>query len=392
MEELSKSLFSNYIIDGVVMDSTPADMLMECFSPDDWERIFPFEKQGGCGENIVDETGDADPVPLKYEFSKFEDYGRKIRDGLPDTARNSVSLRHPFSSSRVILAETVLRRLLRRRSSELEGMPMSLHIVWDFAPVGNMAAFYRTVEAVSGYASDLGLRFTGLVFTESEGAHEISFGFEGGLSDVDGAGAADEGKLPDKLTVCDGILIYVPFDTCSHKLGGSLFSCVLGGGDEVEPEIYDPDYFIDSYEVVHDLAEDGIALSGAVVGRGGLITAVEGLLGDHRIEMDLGGIQNTYMEDDPMRILFSEIPGVVLQISEGDRDYVDSQFLLQDIAYYPLGKPEPAEGDGWKIRLSVESRDDLSRILSSLLEGQKSEDPEISNFAEGAETARGGEE
>ncbi len=376
METLSKSLFSNYIIDGVMMDSTPADMLMECCAPEDWERLFPVVEQA---ENIVDETGDSDPAPLKYEFSKLNDYIRQLRSGM--SGRNSVDVRHPHSSARVILAETVLGHLLSRRPSRLEGLGLRLLIHWDCRPVGNMAAFYKAVEAVSGYAFDLGLHFTDIEFKETAGVHEM--GFE--LVPTDGGE-----KLPSEA-IEGGILIYVPFDTCSHKLGGSLFSAVLGGGDEVGPEIFDPDYFMDSYEVVHDLVEDGIALSGAVVGRGGLITAVEALLGDYGLEMDLGGIQKTYMEDDPIRILFSEIPGVVLQISEADRDYVDSQFLLQDIAYYPLGHPEKIMDGGRKIRFTVESRDELSRILASLLDGQKSEDPEISNFAEGAETERGGE-
>ncbi len=376
METLSKSLFSKYIIDGVEMDSTPADMLMECCAPEDWERLFPAVEQA---ETIVDETGDSDPAPLKYEFSKLDDYVRQVRGGM--TERGSVSVRHPYSTARVILAQTVLEHLLSREPSRLEGLGLRLLIRWDCRPVGNMAAFYKAVEAVSGYVFDLGLRFTDIYFCEAEGAHEMGF-------ELVTAGGVE--KLPSEA-VEGGSLIYVPFDTCSHKLGGSLFSAVLGGGDEVGPEIFDPDYFIDSYEVVHDLVEDGIALSGTVVGRGGLITAVEALLGDYGLEMDLGGIQKTYMEDDPMRILFSEIPGVVLQIGEGDMDYVDSQFLLQDIAYYPLGKPDKTGPEGRKVRLSVESRDDLSRILSSLMDGHKSEDPEISNFAEGAETARGGE-
>ncbi len=382
MGTLSESLFSKYIIDGVEMDSTPADMLMECCAPEDWERLFPAVEQA---ETVVDETGDSDPAPLKYEFSKLDTYVKQVRGRMSERS-NSVSVRHPEASAQVILAETVLEHLLTRRPSRLEGLGLRLAVRWDCGPVGNMAAFYKAVEAVSGYSYDLGIHFTDIEFKEVEGAHEISF---------EPVTSGDCEKLPSEV-VEGGILIFVPFDTCSsHKLGGSVFSSVLGGGDEVGLELYDPDYFIDSYEVVHDLVEDGIALSGAVVGRGGLLPAVEGLLGKgFCLDLDMSGIQTTYMEDDPMRILFSEIPGVVLQINESDRDYVDSQFLLQDIAYYPIGKPEAGSviSGGHRIHLSIESSDELSRILSSLMDGQRAEDPEISNFAEGAETARGGGE
>ena len=38
-----------------------------------------------------------------------------------------------------------------------------------------------------------------------------------------------------------------------------------------------------------------------------------------------------------MKLLFAEVPGVLLQFNEADADYVDSQFLLQDVAYYRVG-------------------------------------------------------
>ena len=42
-----------------------------------------------------------------------------------------------------------------------------------------------------------------------------------------------------------------------------------------------------------------------------------------------------------MKLLFAEVPGVLLQFNEADADYVDSQFLLQDVAYYRVGTVSP---------------------------------------------------
>ena len=85
--------------------------------------------------------------------------------------------------------------------------------------------------------------------------------------------------------------------------------------------------------------------------------------------MDLSGILASYQEEDRTKVLFGEVPGVLIQISDENYDYVDSQFLLQDIAYYPLGHPSakvsgavPAEG----------ARPGVGDILASLL-GQASE-------------------
>ena len=92
------------------------------------------------------------------------------------------------------------------------------------------------------------------------------------------------------------------------------------------------------------------------------------------METDLSGIGKACLEDDPVRILFAEIPGAVIQIRDSDYDYVDSQFLLQDIAYYPLGHPVTA-GHELKPGISPlqKGRTGLSSILASLMTGLSSE-------------------
>ena len=72
----------------------------------------------------------------------------------------------------------------------------------------------------------------------------------------------------------------------------------------------------------------------------------------------------SYQENDATRILFGEIPGVLIQISDNDYDYFDSQMILQDIAYYPLGHPSTSF-DG--ARFSDGNRNTVAEILASLL-------------------------
>ena len=80
--------------------------------------------------------------------------------------------------------------------------------------------------------------------------------------------------------------------------------------------------------------------------------------------MDISGIMASYQEEDSTRILFGEIPGVIIQIKDNDYDYFDSQMILQDIAYYPLGHPsDSVEGVKYKER----NRNSVAGILASLL-------------------------
>ena len=87
------------------------------------------------------------------------------------------------------------------------------------------------------------------------------------------------------------------------------------------------------------------------------------------MEICLSGIMSSYQEASRARVLFGEVPGVLMQVSNENYDYVDSQLLLQDIAYYPVG--HPTEGlSGLKI--SSEGRNGIADILASLL-GQATE-------------------
>ena len=160
-------------------------------------------------------------------------------------------------------------------------------------------------------------------------------------------------------------LVYIPFDTCSFKLGGSLLAKVTGHNGGPSPQIMDADYFIDCYEVVRELVEDGIAAAGISIGSGGLATAASRFCEDKGAILDISGIMSSYQEDDKIKLLFGEVPGVLIQISDDNYDYVDSQFLLQDIAYYPIGRPA---GTSSGLVFTETCKTGVADILASLLE------------------------
>ena len=179
---------------------------------------------------------------------------------------------------------------------------------------------------------------------------------------------SDERACPDKTDSKGGSrLIYIPFDTCPHRLGGSLLEQSTGPLNDRSPEIQDPDYFIDCYEVVRELVEDNVVMAGITVGDGGLMTAAGKLCGHSGATLDLAGVMSSYMENDAVKILFAEIPGILIQIHDSDYDYVDGQLLLQDIAYYPVGRPGRKDG---RIMVSGNMRSDVASILASLMYGQ----------------------
>ena len=178
--------------------------------------------------------------------------------------------------------------------------------------------------------------------------------------------------VPDLLdSDPDSWIIYVPFDSCGFRLGGSLLCEALGQNGDNFPEIGDADYFIDCYEVVREFVEDKVTVASATVSDGGLLPTLKRMCsGDIGADIDISGIMRAYGESDKVRILFSEIPGAIIQIKDVDYDYVDAEFLLQDVAYYPLGHPVSGAG---RINVVSDGANGLSGILQSLLTSQTSE-------------------
>lgn len=89
------------------------------------------------------------------------------------------------------------------------------------------------------------------------------------------------------------------------------------------------------------------------------------------MEMDISDIMASAQEKNPVRVLFSEVPGAVIQIRDSDFDYLDAELLLQDVAFYPLGHPV-AGGSG--VRVKASAKTGIQRILESLMQNAEGED------------------
>jgi phosphoribosylformylglycinamidine (FGAM) synthase-like enzyme len=254
-----------------------------------------------------------------------------------------------------------------------------------------MASFYRSTQASAGYIYDLGVKLSDYLFIESDGRCSAKFFAWLPEGDLDQEDEKESNATSEQETALfkspfesrhpwignkrkspataiadpNSWIIYIPFDTCPFKLGGSLLAQANGLNGGQEPYIGDPDYFIDCYEVIRELTEDGIIKAGYTVGEGGLAVAADKMFTKAGLEIDITGIMSSYGETNSTTILFGEIPGVLIQINDNDFDYVDSQLLLQDIAYYPIGRPST---DFKGLKFAEKSRKGVADILASLLD------------------------
>lgn len=382
MKEKTSALHSKYIIDGVSRRLTPAEMLDDCLASKG-EGTLP-EKEDF--EPIVDESTDPSPSMKKFMNQNVQGYLAMIVSLLDEPRSFPAAYADPYTRGRI--AKALLDTVWLNGHFKLGDLTIAARWRWNGKPLGNMAAFYSSAEATADYINDLGISLSGYSFSESGRFCQTSFK----VGACEKAEASEEDDIflpddtpfgsehpvlgrrravPDKLAADPGSwIIYVPFDTCDFRLGGSLLCDALGQNGDNFPEIGDADYFIDCYEVIREFTEDKVAISAATVSDGGLLTALKLMCsGNVGADIDISGIMSAYGEDKIVRVLFSEIPGAIIQIKDSDYDYVDAELLLQDIAYYPIGHPVTGTGE-----VNVKTGGSgIANILQSLLSSQASE-------------------
>ena len=377
MERKVSALYSEYIIDGIPQGLTPARMLDSCLA-----GKLADEPEGPFSP-VLDET--LDPSLKRCEVSP--DRIGEYLDGVIEMRKCSRPgpIFFPESYARKKVAECLVEAIWRKGHFRLGNLQLQTDWKLDSSKIGNLAAFYASVSAVSEYVDSLGLRLKGYSFSEGKVNSLAVKPFVSGSSDDDDDSGpeilSDAVPAPSFGTrrahpatfrpVPSSWIIYIPFDDCDYNLGGSLLARYLKTSGLMAPQIDDPDYFLDCYEVVRELVEDGIILSGATVGAGGLLATLKDMAKDGTgAQVGISELMKGVGEKDAVRLLFAEVPGVVIQIADSDYDYVDAELLLQDVAFFPLGHPDTSSAE---VKVSVSDKTGLQSILESIIRSQSSE-------------------
>ena len=373
MTELDNILYGQYIIDGVQMPLSPARMLREC-------TLEPPLEPDGAPETVADEH--LDPAPGSYQFreNEVESYANAVA-----SLKRSLPLPFaaPYTAAKV--AQALIDAIWMSGHFRLGDLTLKADWKWNGKAIGNLAAFYSSVESACSYIDALGVKISH--YSLVKGTPGVCFK----ASTISEEDEVDEEEslfreLPyrtanpriSRRRKCSGTLLpepsdwllFIPFDTCDFRLGGTALAEAVGACPSTSADVGDADYFIDCYEVVRELVEDGVVKAGTTVGDGGLMAAMKALTsGGTGARISIDDVSKAYGEPLPVRILFAEVPGVVLQIADIDYDYVDAELLLQDVAYFPLGHPQPGTAG---VQLSPKAG--IPGILESLLNTLEGED------------------
>lgn len=376
MEKIT-ALYSQYVIDGISQDLSPGEMLDECLVSKDW-RDSPV-----VSEILLDET--TDPKPRSDSFDSW-----RIRDylSLTETApKRSLPVLFAAPYTKILIERALIDALWQDGHFRLGDLTLKADWTWDMDRIGNTAAFYASAQAASDHLASLSLKLSSYNFTPGDSCNlKLSTAIFGEEYEDDDFPVevpyrtVHPALLPVKRHPAaivddpDSWLIYVPMDTCEFRLGGSLLSELLQQGNDVAPDPSDPDYFIDCFEVLREMVEDNVIIAGSTVGEGGLLTTLKQMSsaagGKVGARISLAELMTANREQDIVRILFAEVPGAIIQIRDDDYDYLDAEFMLQDVVFYPLGHPvHGREG----IKVDASGKSGIQSILESIIRSQSSE-------------------
>ena len=255
-------------------------------------------------------------------------------------------LANPSAGSVLSVAEALTNIVWAPLADGMESLSLSANWMWPCrSQKGEDARLYQAVEALSDFCCALHINVpTGkdslsLSQQYPNGDKIIS---PGTVIVSAGGEVSDVRKVVSPVVVNDknSSLYHIDFSFDTQRLGGSAFAQSLGKvGDDV-PTVANAEYFADCFEAVQELINRGWIMAGHDISAGGLITTL--------LEMTFanthGGMHvnlHDIADDDIVKLLFAENPGVVIQVSDEHKQELRTFLEDAGIGYAKIGYPTP---------------------------------------------------
>jgi phosphoribosylformylglycinamidine synthase len=246
----------------------------------------------------------------------------------------------PQNGSVLSIAEALTNIVWAPLTHGLKGISLSANWMWPAKNQGENARLYQAVEAASDFACALGINIpTGKDSLSMTQKYKDEVVYAPGTVIISASGEVSNiRKIVEPVLIIDPSqkLYYIDFSKSAMCLGGSSLGQVLSALGEETPQVTDPLYFAAAFETLQEAIRLDLIVSGHDISSGGLIVTLLELCfsgNEAGLEIDLSLLK----EDDIVKLLFSENPGVVVQTS----DSVDFErlFLQNEVAFLPIGNP-----------------------------------------------------
>ncbi|MEG1749725.1 MAG: phosphoribosylformylglycinamidine synthase [Tannerellaceae bacterium] len=251
-----------------------------------------------------------------------------------------VAMIDPAAGSVMAIAESLTNIVFAPLTDHLEGVSLSANWMWPCRNEGEDARLYTAVEAASEFACGLGINIpTGkdsLSMTQKYGDEKVIS--PGTVIISAGAEVSDIKKIVSPVLVNEKntYLYYIDFSFDKLKLGGSAFAQALNKLGEEVPTVQDVEYFRFAFNAIQEAIDKGLILAGHDISAGGMITSL--------LEMCFanveGGLEvnlDKIAEDDIVKILFAENPGILVQVK--DKKTVEKLLEESGVGFAIIARP-----------------------------------------------------
>ena len=246
----------------------------------------------------------------------------------------------PAAGTVLSIAEALTNIVWAPLPEKLKSVSLSANWMWPCRNKGEDARLYAAVTAARDFAQNLGINIpTGKDSLSMTQKYSDQVVFSPGTVIISAAAeVSDIKKTVGPVLVNDPYtsLLYIDLSRDELKTGGSSFAQVLNRLGVSAPTVKDPAYFAAVFNMIQELVAKGKILSGHDISAGGMITTL--------LEMCFsnteGGITvnlSAFDEADTIKILFSQNPGVLIQVK--DEDEISEILLENGISYLSVGHP-----------------------------------------------------
>ncbi|MDR0319627.1 MAG: phosphoribosylformylglycinamidine synthase [Rickettsiales bacterium] len=253
----------------------------------------------------------------KYGITKFDldtDAGVAEAVGFAPVA----ALIDAASGSRLAIADALTPLIFAPLKDGLSGVALSANWMWPCRNPGEDARLYDAVLAVRDFCLSLGITVpTGkdsLSMTQSVAGEKTRAPGTVIISSGGTVQGIEKKVLPVMDAKTESVLYQIDMSFASMNLGGSALAQSLGFVGGESPDVRSAEHFKDAFEAVQAALSEGLILAGNSISSGGMITAL--------LEMTFantkGGVKLWSLSDDMHPEMFSENPGVIVQVAKKD--------------------------------------------------------------------------
>ncbi|MEN8120246.1 MAG: phosphoribosylformylglycinamidine synthase [Bacteroidota bacterium] len=224
----------------------------------------------------------------------------------------------PENGSVLSIAEALTNIIWAPLTDDIKGISLSANWMWPCNNPGEDARLYNAVEAASNFAIDLGINIpTGKDSLSMTQKYEDGVVYAPGTVIISAAAEVSNIRQivsPAIQNVADSEILFIDFSYAAFELGGSSFAQSINQQGTATPTVNDTDYFVQAFNTVQQLIKNNLILAGHDISAGGMITALLEMTFPSQnigLDVDLSGLAET----DLIKILFSENPGILIQVN-----------------------------------------------------------------------------